>query len=314
MIAILLAFSIAATAAPKPDTAYSSVIVRPRQTASWLAFRHLGAFDRNILDTLKLDNPTIPDLAKLKGGETLRLRRSMDRRPLSPARQIAMASRQGVVTTIKGTGELRRASGELLPLAVNTFLAVGDEIRTGAGTAAEIVIDNQSVLRLRENSRLRLLGVQDSAVTGGRKAGTRVALETGALWVKVRKWAGPLVGFEVRLPSTIAGVHGTIFEASVGPDSTESVYVVEGVVAVREQRAGGLEVKLERGQKVSTRPDRTLGAPSSPRSSSPPWPMEFQEIDSGSNIESKSQGETIKQSIDEKQGELRQKIKEETVH
>lgn len=305
MIAILLALSIAATAAPKPDTTYSTVVVRARQTTSWLSFRHLGAFDKAILDTLKIDNPAIPNLAKLQGGETLRLRRSMDRRPLSPARQIAMASRQGVVTTIKGTGELRRASGELFPLEVNTFLAVGDEIRTGAGAAAEIVIDNQSVLRLRENSRLRLLGVQDSAMTGTRKAGTRVALETGALWVKVRKWAGPLVGFEVRLPSTIAGVHGTIFEATVGKDSTESVYVVEGIVSVREQRAGGLEVKLERGQKVTTRPGGTLGLPTAARPAAQEWPEELLDLDSGSNMDAKSRKEAIQNIIEEKQGKLK---------
>jgi ferric-dicitrate binding protein FerR (iron transport regulator) len=305
MIAILLALSIAANAAPKLDTTFSSVVVRPRQTASWLAFRHLGAFDRTILDTLKLDNPTIPDLAKLKGGETLRIRRSMDRRPLSPARQIEMASRNGVVTTIKGPGELRRASGELLPLSVNTFLAVGDEIRTGPAASAEIVIDNQSVLRLRENSRLRLLGIQDSASNGARKSGTRVALETGALWVKVRKWAGPLVGFDVRLPSTIAGVHGTIFEATIGADSTESVYVVEGIVSVREQRAGGLEVKLERGQKVSTRPGGALGAPSASRPSSQPWPAELLDLDSESKIDAKARYEIVDGLIEEKQDKLK---------
>lgn len=305
MIAILLALSIAANAAPKLDTTFSSVVVKPRQTASWLAFRHLGAFDKSILDTLKLDNPSIPDLAKLKGGETLRIRRSMDRRPLSPQRQIALASRQGVVTTIKGTGELRRASGELLPLSVNTFLSVGDEIRTGPATAAEIVIDNQSVLRLRENSRLRLLGVQDTVVTAGRKAGTRVALESGALWVKVRKWAGPLVGFEVRLPSTIAGVHGTIFEATIGKDSSETVTVVEGIVSVREQRAGGLEVKLERGQKVSTRPGSALGAPTEARPSAQPWPAELLDLDSGMNVQQKSQKEVLESYIEEKQDGLK---------
>lgn len=305
MIAILLALSIAGNATPKSDTAFSSLVVRPRQTVSWLAFRHLGAFDKAILDTLKLDNPSLTELPRLKGGETLRLRRSMDRRPLSPARQIALASRQGVVTTLKGTGELRRASGELVPLAVNTFLAVGDEIRTGPATAAEVVIDNQSVLRLRENSRLRLLGVQDSVTTAGRKAGTRVALESGALWVKVRKWAGPLVGFEVRLPSTIAGVHGTIFEATVAKDSTESVYVVEGIVSVREQRAGGMEVKLERGQKVSTRPGAPLGTPSAARASTAPWPAELLDLDSDANISKKAQYEIINGMIQESQDELK---------
>jgi len=295
MIAILLALTLSAPAVPGNDTTFSSVTVRPKQTAAWLSFRYLGAFDAKILDTLRMDNPSIPDLAHLHGGESLRLRRSMDRRALSPERQIALASRQGVVTTLKGTGEIRRATGQILPLTVNSFLATGDEVRTSTGSWAEVVIDNQSVLRLRENSRLRLQGIQDTALSQGRKAGTRVALDAGALWVKVRTWAGPLVGFEVRLPSTIAGVHGTIFETTVAPDSTQEVLVREGVVSVRELREGGLEVRLEKGQRVTTRPDRTLGVPTRGTPAPAPWPAEFQETDTTPvPVSNKAQLESLK--------------------
>jgi len=279
MIALFLALTLSGTAPTNADTAYSTIVVRPHQTISWLSFRYLGTYDAKTSDTLKMDNPAISDLGHLKGGETLRLRRSMDRRSLSPERQIALASRQAVVTTLKGSGEIRRANGQILPLSVNTFLATGDEVRTGAGTSAEVVVDNQSVLRMRENSRLRLQGIQDTTLAQGRSAGTRVALDAGSLWVKVRTWAGPLVGFEVRLPSTIAGVHGTVFETSIKADGSEEVLVREGVVSVRELRENGPEVRLMKGQSVSTQAG-VLQVPAPAKASPAKWPAEFKDTES----------------------------------
>lgn len=280
MTPLLLALAISSHAQVATDTAFSNVVVRPRQTVSWIAFRYLGGFSSAIADTLRMDNPKISDLGKLCGGETIRLRRSMDRRALPPQRQIELASRQAVVTTIKGQGEIRKANGSIEPLAANRFLSSGDEIRLGAGASAELVIDNQSVLRLRENSRLRIQGLQDTSLAQGRKAGTRVALDAGSLWVKVRTWAGPLVGFEVRLPSVIAGVHGTVFETSVMDDATQKVAVREGVVSVRELREGGKEVKLAKGQEITAKPDAPLGEPTAPKDAPPAvWPEEFQDTD-----------------------------------
>lgn len=280
MTPLILALAISTHAQVACDSVYSNVVVRPRQTVSWLALRYLGGFSPAIADTLRMDNPGIPDLGKLRGGETLRLRRSMDRRPLPPDRQIELASRQAVVTTIKGQGEIRRANGSIEPLAANRFLSTGDEVRLGAGASAELVIDNQSVLRLRENSRLRIQGVQDASLARGRKAGTRVALDAGSLWVKVRTWAGPLVGFEVSLPSVIAGVHGTVFETTVKEDTTQIVAVREGVVAVRELREGGKEVELSKGQTISVHPNDPMGEPTAPAvAPEAPWPEEFQDTD-----------------------------------
>lgn len=284
MTPLILALALTAKAPAVADTTYSSVVVKPKQTISWIALRYLGGYSPAIYDTLAMDNPNVANLKRLKGGESIRLRRSMDRRKLTAERQIEIASRQAVVTTLRGEGEIRRADGATSPLAANIFLATGDEIRIGKGASAELVIDNQSVLRLRENSRLRIMGVQDASLANGRKAGTRVALDAGALWVKVRSWAGPLVGFEVRLPSVIAGVHGTVFETTVAADSTQTVAVREGVVSVTELREGGREIRLGQGQSVSVQPGKPLEPPAAaPRKntlSPAPWPEEFQDPES----------------------------------
>ena len=161
-----------------------------------------------------------------------------------------MASRKAVVTRTIGAADLLLADGSIKPLVANQFLSVGDRIRTGAGGVAELVIDNQSILRLRENSQLSITLLQDTAKIGQGHAGTQVSLELGSVWTKVRKWAGPLVGFEVRLPNAIAGVHGTIFECAVRADSSATVNVFEGVVGVSSRTVAG-ETKVARNQQVT---------------------------------------------------------------
>lgn len=244
---------------PEPDSLFYQVSVSKGQTLSWIGIRHLGAWTSQVASTVLEDNPGLkPDL--LVEGQNLRLRRSLDRRALSPSQQIASASRTAVVTRASGPVEMLRADGTTMPLAANQFLVVGDRIRTGTGGMAELIIDNQSVLRLRENSQLSLVALQDSSRMGQGHAGTQVSLEMGRLWTKVRKWAGPLVGFEVRLPNAIAGVHGTIFECTVHADSSAEVEVYDGVVGVTGSKKSG-EVKVARGQLTSISPDGMVGVP-----------------------------------------------------
>lgn len=118
----------------------------------------------------------------------------------------------------------------------------------------ELIIDNQSILRVRANSQLELVRIQDSGKLAAKQAGTQVKLSLGRVWTKVRKWAGPLVGFEVRMPQSIAGVHGTIFECQANPDLSSQVWVEEGVVGVRKNEADSSETILTRGQSAQTDP------------------------------------------------------------
>jgi len=261
----------AKTTAPEPDSLFYKVSVSKGQTLSWIGLRHFGAWTPLIAAKVVEDNPGLnPDL--LVESQNLRLRRSLDQRSLSPAQQIASASRTAVVTRTMGQVDVVLADGTSRPLAANQFLSVGDRIRTGTGGVAELIIDNQSVLRLRENSQLVLVSIQDTGKIHQGHAGTQVSLDMGRLWTKVRKWAGPLVGFEVRLPNAVAGVHGTIFECMVHADSSGEVDVYDGVVGVTGSKKS-VAVKVARGEQTSISPDGMVGAPtrfSGPQEKEPP--------------------------------------------
>ena len=268
------------------------VVVAKGQTLSGLSFRHLGAYTPAIRGALLADNPGLVDPSRIFQGETLLFRRSADRRGLAPEKQVAMALRQAVVTSASGPGEILRADGKKEVLAADMFLSPGDVVRAEAGSMVELIVDNQSVLRLRGPARMSLVAVQSPA-TGEPRPRTQVRLLAGTIWAKVQKWAGPLVHFEVILPNAIAGVHGTVFEAIVNDDGTSLVRVHEGVVAVESSLHPESEVSVRAGQEVSTDRKGIVSRPR-PKSARPGAWEKFnrgrdQEIEAGASIAGEGQ-------------------------
>jgi len=267
------------------------VVVAKGQTLSGLSFRNLGAYTPAIRSALLADNPGLVDPSRIFEGETLLFRRSADRRGLAPEKQVAMALHQAVVTFASGAGEVQRADGKRDTLGADMFLLPGDVVRARAGAMVELIVDNQSILRLRGPARMTLLAVQ-SPDSGESRPSTRVRLLAGTLWAKVQKWAGPLVHFEVILPNAIAGVHGTVFEAIANDDGTSLVRVHEGVVSVKSTRHPESEVSVRADQEVSTDRRGTVSRPRPKRTRPGAWENfnrgRDQEIESGATIAGES--------------------------
>lgn len=230
---------LAATLPNAGSPSFEEHVVRKGQTASYIAFQKYGAFNDSIVGLLKSDNPSLADLDDIKVGQVIRIRKSAEVPQVSakrnPQRTIQLASQRAVVTLVKGTGTIRRANGTTETLAPNRFLGKGDAIATGNDGYAEIIIDNQSVLRLHKDTEIRLSSIQEPRSASSkdqRPFVTRLALVRGKTWTHVQKWAGGIVNYQIQLPTAIAGVHGTVFETEVLADSTGSVAVVEGEVGV----------------------------------------------------------------------------------
>jgi hypothetical protein len=236
---ILASGAILAATLPTAGSLFEEHVVRKGQTASYIAFQKYGAFNDSIVGVLKADNPSLANLDDIKVGQVIRIRKAAEVPQVSakrnPQRTIQLASQRAVVTLVKGTGTIRRANGTTETLAPNRFLGKGDAISTGSDGYAEIIIDNQSVLRLHKDTEIRLSSIQEPRSASSkdqRPFVTRLALVRGKTWTHVQKWAGGIVNYQIQLPTAIAGVHGTVFETEVLPDSTGSVAVVEGEVGV----------------------------------------------------------------------------------
>lgn len=262
--------------------------IRKGQTLSYVAFLKLGAWNDSIAGQIQKDNPGL-DVDKIAVGQKIRLRvpgEDPAAAPVNPTQRIQVASRKAVVTMVRGTGRILRASGASEALKPNAFLATGDGIQTDVGSYAEIIIDNQSVLRLNEKTQVKLLAIQapqTATATEKRPFYTRIALLSGKTWAKVQKWAGGTINYQIQLPTAIAGVHGTVFESEANADSTGAVSVYQGEVGVGgsvpaaapkkslapKSAAGPKEVAvgewihiLKQGQRIDV---PKAGAPAAPR-------------------------------------------------
>jgi len=139
------------------------------------------------------------------------------------------------VVSVQGAVDAKRVGEtDWRPVGMEDKFCAGDTVRTSAASRADILLGDQSVLRVREETTL--------VVEGPRDEGSYVLdLLQGAAHFFSRQGARNL---EVQTPYTVAGVRGTEFGVEVG-DASTTIRVFEGSVRA-ENPAGG--VTLASGQ------------------------------------------------------------------
>ena len=148
-----------------------SVKVRPGDTVSYLALKHLHTYNQEILNQIKELNPHIKDLNRIQVGQTVRLPKPPEKpakvtEPTAPApptvtTKMAAAASRAVATLVEGEVQMM-AGGDnsWRKLKANAILKVGDKVRVLDKGRLELVLDNRSVLRLAANSTLELKEVE----------------------------------------------------------------------------------------------------------------------------------------------------------
>ena len=147
----------------------------------------------------------------------------------------ACAEPAATVVSVQGNVETKRVgASDWAPVAMNDTFCSGDSLRTSAGSRADILLGDQSVLRVREQTTLVVEGVQ---------SGSSYVLDLlqGAAHFFSRQGATNL---EVKTPYTVAGVRGTEFGVEVSNEAA-TVRVFEG--SVHAANSAG-EVTLASGQ------------------------------------------------------------------
>jgi hypothetical protein len=110
-------------------------------------------------------------------------------------------------------------------------LEEGDRVTTSAGATAEISLDGESLISLRENSDFTLENTQKSA--------SIFSLSSGSLLAKIEKLGSR--SMSVRSPTAVAAVRGTEFGVDVENESSHVGVFDEGRVEV-SGAAGGSQV------------------------------------------------------------------------
>ncbi len=210
-------------------------LVRQGDTASYLAIRYYGYFNDSLFTALKQGNGHLADLNRIAAGDTLFF--PARQAPNPPPELLRTRAANAVLTFAEGTVRYRRGmnAAAFTPAPANLILHAHDELETGKDGRAELVLDNRSVMRLAANSRLKIVALQRTATARNTASSYQasLALNVGSLWTRITLFLDKPPKIEVKLPTAIAGVQGTVYRAVVAADSTTNVRVYEGTVSVR---------------------------------------------------------------------------------
>lgn len=169
-----------------------------------------------------------------------------------------------VAIQVRGTVEVRRgAEGATEVVKEGGQLRAADVVTTAKSSSVVLVLENGSVVSLRENSQLKITTALQSAAASTAPAAkgaeapeagasqTSFDLAFGEMLARVRK-LNPSSTFEVQTPVSVAAVRGTVFEVAYRPELSGPVYyrlsTAAGLVHVTPR--GGALVKVAGSEQV----------------------------------------------------------------
>lgn len=213
--------------------------IKKGESISLICIDYYGHYSNEMGNALKALNPSVKNLNVIYSGDKLKLTKPVSAASVSNKNDTPslfekkMNITQGVVTCIIGKVSITRKGGSLkVSLTVNSLVYPGDVIETAPDGRVEIIVNRESVMRMKENTRLTLGEFRDKQNNKGK---TTCDIKDGTLWTKVKKFADKISRFELSLPTAVAGVYGTVYETSVAKDSSAEVKVYSGEVSVQNQ-------------------------------------------------------------------------------
>ena len=104
--------------------------------------------------------------------------------------------------------------GTWMPAKDGMVILPGDEVKTAAAGSVQVVLDGGKVGRveIKEGSLFRIAKAETDTTTGDKT--TLLDLAIGKILVKVEPLNG-ISRFEVKTPTALTGVRGTVFEVTV---------------------------------------------------------------------------------------------------
>jgi hypothetical protein len=225
------------------DTGFINHPVKKGESVSLICIDYYGYYSKELGAAFQKDNPGVKDINVIFPGQTLRFRSPREAKTRAAGASSAAAApadtlfdkkvavQQGVVTCVEGAVTLfRKGSTAGETCAVNTVVTPGDRIITSASGRVEIIINRETVVRLREKTSATIEAYRNPGKDRGK---TKIGFSAGAVWTKMKRFQDKISRFELELPNAIAGVHGTVYQAAINPDNSSEVKVFSGEVAVQ---------------------------------------------------------------------------------
>jgi hypothetical protein len=203
------------------------------ETVSLLCIELYGKYTAAMGREFAKDNPDLADINLIKIGQALSFRNPTytppDNEPKDTLFARSITISQGVVTYVEGKARLAGAARKNT-LMVNTEIGPGDTIITGSNGRVECIVNGETVVRVRENTALAVNALREMERQQGE---TSMGFSFGAIWTKMKKFSDGVSRFRLQMPTAIAGVHGTVYQAEVDRDTSCEVSVYDGEVSVK---------------------------------------------------------------------------------
>jgi hypothetical protein len=239
MIALTTVIVIVFIAAMKtPDNAaFITHVVKKGETVSLVCIDIYGYYSNKLGAAFAKDNPAVKNINLIHIGQKLQFRKPItDTTTTATVKDTASVfyqrvnATQGVVTYIEGSAKLtKQGSATPAKLTANVVVYPGDMIKTGADGRVELIINREAVVRMKENTELTIDVYRDMKKDEGK---TALNFSLGSVWSKLKKSKDDVSRFELEMPTAIAGVHGTVYQTTVGSDKSAEVKVYDGEVKV----------------------------------------------------------------------------------
>lgn len=165
------------------------------------------------------------------------------------ARGPRTVSAAATLSILRGGAERVTAGGGRQPGANGMILAEGDRIVTGGMGIAVITFLDGSTVTVQPGSDV----VVRRAPASGDRASTRVFINAGAVWARVRRLADPGSGMSLESNTATAAVHDGLIGARQNRDGSFECWTQAGELAVTD-RGGRALVALAPGQMTRVGP------------------------------------------------------------
>ncbi|MBW1872184.1 MAG: FecR domain-containing protein, partial [Deltaproteobacteria bacterium] len=140
------------------------------------------------------------------------------------------ATKAGKITYMKpGSNVDAYRSNAWTPLKTGSSVLQGDTIRTGRKSRVEIVLKDESIIRLGSRSKVK---IKAALFEGSKTRQFSAKMMRGKAYAVVSKMVGSESEFKVETSNAVAGVRGTTFRIDSKLDKSTVVRVYTGAVAV----------------------------------------------------------------------------------
>jgi hypothetical protein len=157
---------------------------------------------------------------------------------LAVATAVAVSAQAWVIARVSfyigEVGARKSGTEEWGAVVLKQPLFSGDAVRTAAESRLEIKLDEESVVRIGENSELEITKPNLMNLAGGE---TQAKLKKGKIWSNVRRMAEDQRRMTVSTPTVVAAIRGTVFRIDIPEDDLTVLRVYEGSVEARENPA-----------------------------------------------------------------------------